>query len=101
MQRFNSGSDPGRGRTAPLSGSSAAGSFNAGVCTAVIGSMTQAMKAQSLLAEAAIHASLTKISSGRTSGGCAYGIDFPCTQSRNVRMILQRAGVRVREYLPH
>ena len=69
------------------------------LCTAVIGSMTQAMKAQSILAEASIRASLTKISSGRTSGGCAYGVDFPCTQSGNVRMILDRAGIRVREYL--
>ena len=77
---------------APSSGSS-------GLCTAVIGSMTQAMKAQSILSEAAIRGTLTKISSSRTMGGCAYGVDFPCTQSGNVRMILDRAGIRVREYL--
>lgn len=70
-----------------------------GVCTAVIGSMTQAMKAQTVLAEAAIRASLTKISSSRTRGGCAYGVDFPCTQSTNVQIVLTQAGVRVREYL--
>lgn len=70
-----------------------------GICTAVIGSMTQAMKAQSVLAEAAIRASLTKISSSKTHNGCAYGVDFPCTQSRNVRVILDHAGIRVREYL--
>ena len=70
-----------------------------GLCTAVIGSMTQAMKAQATLSEAAIRATLTKISSSRTMGGCAYGVDFPCTQSGNVRMILDRAGIRVREYL--
>ncbi len=71
----------------------------AGTCTAVLGSMTLAMKAQGVLAEAAIRATLTKVSSTRTHGGCAYGVDFPCTQSANVRMILSRAGVRVREYL--
>lgn len=76
-----------------------AGGHTTGICTAVIGSMTQAMKAQSILAEAAIRASLTKISSSKTTGGCAYGVDFPCTQSGNVRTILERAGVRVREYL--
>ena len=73
--------------------------WSSGICTAVIGSMTQAMKAQSALAEAAIRASLTKISSSKTHNGCAYGVDFPCTQSRNVRVILENAGIRVREYL--
>ncbi len=71
----------------------------AGICTAVIGSMTLAMKAQSVLAEAAIRASLVKISSGRTQNGCAYGVDFPCTQSANVRTVLSRAGIRVRDYM--
>ena len=70
-----------------------------GLCTAVIGSMTQAMKAQTILAEAAIRTSLTKISSGKTTGGCAYGVDFLCAQSANVRVILEKGGVRVREYL--
>ncbi len=70
-----------------------------GLCTAVIGSMTLAIKAQNVLADAAIRANLTKISSGETHGGCAYGVDFPCAQSANVRMILSRADVRVRRYL--
>ncbi len=68
-------------------------------CTAVIGSMTLAIKAQSALSEAAIRADLTKISSAGARGGCAYGVDFPCTQSANVHTVLSRAGVRVREYL--
>ena len=74
-------------------------SYTAGICTAVIGSMTQAMKAQSVLSEAAIRSTLTKISSSRTHNGCAYGVDFPCPQSGNVRTVLERAGVRVRDYL--
>ncbi len=81
-------------QASPRSGEGASG-----LCTAVIGSMTQAMKAQSILAEAAIRASLTKISSSKATGGCAYGVDFPCPQSGNVRIILERGGVRVREYL--
>ena len=70
-----------------------------GTCTAVIGSMTQAMKAQTALADAAIRAHISKISSSKTHNGCAYGVDFPCTQIGNVRTVLDRAGVRVREYL--
>ena len=72
---------------------------SAGICTAVIGSMTLAMRAQSLLAEAAIRASVVKVSSSQSRNGCAYGVDFPCTQTANVRAVLSAAGVRVREYL--
>ena len=67
-----------------------------GVCTLVIGSMTQAMAAQKALAEAAIRVSIVKISSSRTHNGCAYGLDLPCTQIGNVRTVLGRAGVRIR-----
>lgn len=70
-----------------------------GTCTAVIGSMTQAMRAQTVLGEAAIHATLTKISSSQAHNGCAYGVDFSCVQSGNVRAVLERAGIRVRQYL--
>ncbi len=70
-----------------------------GTCTAVIGSMTLAMKAQSILSDAAIRASIAKISSSEARGGCAYGVDFPCTQSSNVQMILSRAGIRARQYI--
>ncbi len=70
-----------------------------GVCTAILGSMTQAMGAQTALGEAAIRVSVVKISSSRTQSGCAYGVEYPCTQQRNVAMILDRAGIRVREYM--
>ena len=71
----------------------------AGRCTAVIGSMTNAMRAQAALADAAIRVSISKISSSKASGGCAYGVDFPCTQRGNVKAILDRMGIRVREFL--
>ena len=73
--------------------------YHGGICTAVIGSMTGAMKAQNALAEAAIRVHISKISSSGAAGGCAYGVDFPCTQSGNVKTILNREGIRVREYL--
>ena len=70
-----------------------------GSCSAVIGSMTQAMRAQNALAEAAIRAVVVKVSSAKSTGGCAYGVDFPCTQMSNAKTILSHAGVRVREFL--
>lgn len=74
-------------------------SLRGGTCTAVIGSMTQAMKAQSLLAEAAIRSTVVKVSSGGSAGGCAYGVDLPCTRMSNAMTVLSGAGIRVREYL--
>ena len=70
-----------------------------GTCTAVIGSMTQALRAQNLLADAAIRTTVTKISSSEARGGCAYGVDFPCTQMSNAQTVLNGAGIRVREFL--
>lgn len=70
-----------------------------GNCTAVIGSMTLTMKAQTLLSEAAIRGSIVKLSSAGRAGGCAYGLDFPCTQSIHVDRILRGGGIQVREYL--
>ena len=70
-----------------------------GTCTAVIGSMTQAMKAQAALAEASIRASVTKISSTKSQTGCVYGLDFPCRQADNVRQVLENAKIPVRQYL--
>ena len=68
-------------------------------CTAVIGSMTQTMKAQSVLATASIRAAVTKLSSTKNQTGCVYGLDFSCRQTPNVRQILADAGIPVRQYL--
>ena len=70
-----------------------------GTCTAVLGSMTLAMRAQAILAEASIRAMVVKVSSAKGTGGCAYGVDFPCTQISNVMTVLKVAGIRVREYV--
>ena len=69
-----------------------------GGCSAVIGSMTGAMRAQDALSEAAIRSSVTKFSSGETGGGCAYGVTYPCSQSREVRYALERARIKVRKF---
>ena len=69
-----------------------------GKCTAVIGSMTKAMQAQEALANAAIRAAVVKVSSSSSHNGCAYGVDFPCSQKQNVQTVLHRIGVSVRSY---
>ncbi len=66
---------------------------------AVIGSVTQAMRAQKILANAAIRVEVVKTDNGRGRGGCVYALSYAPTQEKNVRTILQNAGVRVREWI--
>ena len=65
-------------------------------CIAVIGSVTQAMRAQKVLADAAIRTELTKISKTSDTRGCAYALAYPCAQDGNVKSLLMRAKIRVR-----
>ena len=69
-----------------------------GECIAVIGSMTRAMRAQSVLAAAAIRVQIVKADSLQGKNGCAYALSYPCAQTENVKRILSDAGIRVREY---
>ncbi len=67
-------------------------------CLAVMGSMTQAMRAQKVLADAAVRTEVVKADPAHTRRGCAYALSYPCTQENNVRTILSSAGIRVRDF---
>ena len=67
-------------------------------CIAVIGSMTQAMRAQKILANAAIRAEIIKADASLTKRGCAYALEYACVQDQNVKTILTKAGIRVKSY---
>lgn len=67
-------------------------------CTASLNSMTLAMKAQSVLARAAIRSEVVKLSAAHARRGCAYGIEFSALQSGNVRTILSGAHINVKNY---
>ena len=67
-----------------------------GICTAAIGSMTAAMRAQRVLAAAAIHVNVIKNESSVKKGGCLYSLAFPCGQSNNVRTVLRAAHIGAR-----
>ncbi len=69
-----------------------------GECMAEIGSMTQAIKAQRILADATIPSTVVKNNSTNNGKGCAYGISFACAQSENVDNVLRKAGVKVRRW---
>lgn len=65
-------------------------------CVAEIGSVTQAMKAQKILAEAAIPSTVVK--SGSSGKGCAYGVLVSCVYRENIERLFDRAKVRVKRW---
>lgn len=68
------------------------------ICTASIGSLTHAMKGQKLLAEVGIAGKIVKLDAGKTRKGCAYGIEFSCSELRSARSVLGAAHLPVSEY---
>lgn len=65
-------------------------------CIAIIGSVTQAMNAQNVLANAAIRTEVVKADSSITGRGCAYALMYSCVMDENIKSILREAGIRVR-----
>ena len=74
------------------------GQYDQEECVAVIGSMTQAMRAQALLSRAAIRTEVIKADSARLGRGCAYALSYHCAQNENLKRVLRDAGIRVRSY---
>ena len=68
------------------------------LCTAAIGSLTHAIKGQRLLAEIGITGTVVKLDSKKTRRGCAYGIEFPCQNYKEVRAKLGAARLPVSQY---
>ena len=69
-----------------------------GECVAVIGSMSQAMRAQSVLATAAIPSDVTKLEASSLHRGCVFGVRYSCAQENNVRAILASSRISVKEW---
>ena len=69
-----------------------------GSCTAELGSMTQAMKAQRILAEAAIPTTVHKMEASSSRRGCSYGIRYVCSQEKNIRTVLSQAHIAVKDW---
>ena len=66
-------------------------------CSAELGSVTEAMKAERVLAAAAIPSEIIKIEGSRRRG-CVFGIGFSCSQQNNVRAVLSAARINPRNW---
>ena len=69
-----------------------------GECSAAIGSVTQAQKAQAALAAAAIPSTVVKWESSSRLRGCVYGVRYSCQQQRNVETVLSSARIAVKQW---
>ena len=67
-------------------------------CSAELGTVTEAMKAQKVLAAAAIPSEIIKKEGSSRRRGCVFGIGFSCAQQNNVRAILGSARIYPREW---
>ncbi len=68
------------------------------VCSAAVGSLTAAQKAQKVLSSAAIPSRLVKSETASSRRGCVWGVSFSCNQRQNVTSVFNGAGVKVRSW---
>ena len=62
-------------------------------CIATISSLNLSIKAQKALANEKIYSKIVSLDPKLTKKGCAYGIEFACSEERAVRTILRRVGI--------
>lgn len=68
-------------------------------CTAALGSLTYAIKAQRALAQENLGCEIVKLDASMTRRGCAYGIEFSCTDLRSVRAVMNKEQIPVTHYI--
>ena len=65
-------------------------------CYAIIGSVTQSIQAQKLLAGAGIYTQIVKADSISPKYGCAYAIEYSCNVEESVKQILRKEGIHAK-----
>lgn len=68
-------------------------------CTASMSSLTYAIKGQRALSQEGISCEIVKLDPSLTKKGCAYGIEFPCSEHRKTRAVLTKENIPVTTYL--
>ncbi|MBR2465654.1 MAG: DUF3343 domain-containing protein [Clostridia bacterium] len=63
-----------------------------------VGSVTYAIKAKRLLAREGLTSKLVKTDASKSTGGCAYGIEFPTKDLYAAASIMRSAGIYYQHY---
>ena len=66
---------------------------------AAVGAMTLAVKAQMLLLQAGVPATVVQLDPTETRRGCAYGVEFAAVNELTVRATLRAARISVSQYI--
>ena len=69
------------------------------ICIASIPSLNISIKAQKVLAQSGIYAKIVSLDPSLTRRGCAYGLEFTCSDEPQVRAVLRRAGIRPSQFI--
>lgn len=72
--------------------------YNYKGCSAIMGTLTNAQKAQKALSAAAIPTSLGKDEALSSNRGCIWSVNFSCNQLENVRAVLLASGISVKKW---
>ena len=67
-------------------------------CSAVMGTLTNAQKAQRALSSAAIPSKIVKQTSLNAYRGCVWSVEFSYNQKQNVSTVLAGAGIAVKAW---
>ena len=67
-------------------------------CCAVMGTLTNAQKAQKALSAAAIPTGVNKSENPSAHRGCVWSVNFSCNQIENVKAVLSAAGIGVKAW---
>ena len=67
-------------------------------CSAVMGTLTAAQRAQKVLASVAIPSRVEKSEGASSQRGCVWSVSFSCSQKQNVMAVLSSAGIKVRAW---
>ena len=68
-------------------------------CIASISSLNLSIKAQKALSQEKIYSKIISLDPALTKRGCAYGIEFSCSEERNVKAILRRVGIYPSQFI--
>ena len=64
----------------------------------VLGTLTNAQKAQRALSAAAIPSKIVKQTQSNIHRGCVWSVEFSYSQKQNARTVLSNAGISVRSW---
>ena len=68
-------------------------------CIATITSLNLSIRAQRALSQVGIYSRIVSLDPSVTPKGCAYGIEFPCSEEGTVRALLRKERIHPQKFI--